>query len=559
MPEAASPCAEVSGDELMAHVRSFARHVKLSGTPEEAESLRYVAQQLRTFGFETKLLQHDAYISLPGPAKVEVAGETLAAITHSFSQPAQPGGLTAELVDTEATDWRGRIVLVDGIATPGMALRASRAGAAGQIHISPQGLLHEMCISPVWGSPTPETAGMLPSTVVCTVSAADGAALRTRLQTGAVQVTLHAAVDTGWRKTPILVADWESAPDAPFVLFSGHHDTWHFGVMDNGTANATMLELARLCALHRDQWRRGLRLCFWSGHSHGRFSGSTWYVDEHWDELNRRCVAHVNIDSPGAMGAENLANTGSMSELRPLAAEAVRHQAGQELGHARMPRGADMSFSGVGLPAIFGDMSEPWESPIMPHSPWWHTPEDLLDKVDETILVRDAQVCLHGLWRLLTDPVLPLDYAAYCTALLQELRALGDRLPLDQVIVEAERLRELAQDYVGSTALLSPLPRVGEDRGGDANGGAATSVDQLNRALMQVSRALVPMAYTQGDRFSPDPALPQLAWPVLDPIRALAKTAPGSDAARFATVAATRARNRVLHALREATLALSFS
>ena len=553
MLEAASPCGEVSGAELMAHVRSFARHIKLSGTPEEAESLRYVAEQLRAFGFGTKLLQHDAYISLPGPAKVVVAGETLAAITQSFSQPA-PSGLTAELVDVSAADWRGRIVLVDGIATPGMALRASRAGAAGQIHISPQDLLHEMCISPVWGSPTPETVGMLPSTVVCTVSAADGAALKARLQAGAVQVTLHAAVDTGWRKTPILVADWESAPDAPFVLFSGHHDTWHFGVMDNGTANATMLELARLCALHRDQWRRGLRLCFWSGHSHGRFSGSTWYVDEHWEELNRRCVAHVNIDSPGARGAENLANTGSMSELRPLAAEAVRQHAGQELGHARMPRGADMSFSGVGLPAIFGDMSEPWQSPIMPHSPWWHTPEDLLDKVDEAILVRDAQVCLHGLWRLLTDPVLPLDYAAYATALLQELRALGDRLPLDEVVAEVERLRELAA--TASSVVKRPSPRPSPVKDGR---GREPAVDQINRALMQVSRALVPIAYTTGDRFSPDPALPQPPWPVLDPIRALAKTAPGSDAARFATVAATRARNRVLHAVREATLALTFS
>ena len=525
----------VSGAELMAHVRNFSRHVKLSGTPDEAESLCTVERHLRDLGFETKLLQHDAYISLPGPAKIAVAGETLAAITQSFSQPSPPGGLAAELVDMAAADWRGRIVLVDGIATPGMALRASRAGAAGQIHISPQALLHEMCISPVWGSPTPETLGLLPTTVVCTVSAADGAALRARLQAGTVRVTLHAAVDTGWRKTPILVADRDapgSEPDAPFVLFSGHHDTWHFGVMDNGTANATMLELARICALHHGQWVRGLRLCFWSGHSHGRFSGSTWYVDEHWDELDRRCVAHVNIDSPGARGAENLANTGSMSELQPLAAEAVRRHAGQALGQARMPRGADMSFSGVGLPAIFGDMSEPWQSPIMPHSPWWHTTEDLLDKVDEAILVRDAQVCLHGLWRLLTDPVLPLDYAAYATALLQELRALGDRLPLDQAIAAVEQLRTLASRSAGT-------------------------VDQINRTLMQVSRALVPIAYSHGDRFSHDPALPQPAWPVLDPIRALAKTVPGSDAARFAMVAATRARNRILHAVRQATDALT--
>ena len=34
---------------------------------------------------------------------------------------------------------------------------------------------------------------------------------------------------------------------------SGHHDTWHYGVMDNGAANATMLEVARLTARERRQ------------------------------------------------------------------------------------------------------------------------------------------------------------------------------------------------------------------------------------------------------------------------------------------------------------------
>ena len=140
---------------------------------------------------------------------------------------------------------------------------------------------------------------------------------------------LQAEVDTGWRKTPILEAELGADGDAPFVLFSGHHDTWYYGVMDNGSANATMLEVARLCVAQRERWQRGLRLCFWSGHSHGRYSGSTWYVDEHWDELDRRCVAHINVNSTGAEGADILENVGSMSELGALAAEAIEAQAGQ--------------------------------------------------------------------------------------------------------------------------------------------------------------------------------------------------------------------------------------
>ena len=41
--------------------------------------------------------------------------------------------------------------------------------------------------------------------------------------------------------------------------------------------------------------------------------------------------------------------------------------------------------------------------------------------------------------------------------------------------------------------------------------------------LMAVSRALVPVDYTTGDRFTPDPAISQPAWPPLDGLRRLAR------------------------------------
>jgi hypothetical protein len=399
-----------------------------------------------------------------------------------------------------------------------------------------------MCISPVWGNPAGDTVAELPSTVVCSLLLSDGAVLRDRLARGEQpQIVLDAEVDTGWRKTPILVADMEapaSDADAPFILFSGHHDTWYYGVMDNGSANAAMLEVARLCSAQRDRWRRGLRLCFWSGHSHGRYSGSTWYVDEHWDELDRRCAVHINIDSPGAQGADILENVGSMSQLGALAAEAIEQQAGQRLAGKRMSRGADQSFNGVGLPAIFGDISEPVPTPVGAHCWWWHTPDDLADKISETNLVRDTRIYVHAVWRLLTDAVLPLDYAAHARALLLELASLaerlGERFSLDAVVDGAELLRDNATAVAGIDA----------------------DAELVNDALMRASRALVPLDYTSGDRFAHDPALAQPAWPSLQALRDLAAAEAGSDAARFLAVGAVRARNRLVHGLRQANDAL---
>lgn len=537
-------CDAVDGVALMRHIDAFARWEKLSGSPGEAESLRYIRGELDALGFRTELLTHDAYISLPGRSVVQVDNQTLRSITHSFSIASE--GVSGELVyvgsggdaDFAARDVRGCIVLVDGIATPPVSRRASLAGAVGQLHISPHEHLHEMCISPVWGNPSDDTVMQLPTTVVCSVLLSDGAALRDRLARGErPSVTLRAEVDTGWRKTPILVADMGTDGDAPFVLFSGHHDTWYYGVMDNGSANATMLEVARLCAPLRDQWQRGLRLCFWSGHSHGRYSGSTWYVDEHWDELDRRCIAHINVDSTGAEGADILTNVGSMSELRALASEAIAAQSGQHLLGKRMSRGADQSFNGLGLPALFGDLSEPVPTPVGPHCWWWHTPDDVAEHISEANLLRDTRIYVHAVWRLLADAVLPLNYAVYADDLLAELEtlqaALGDRLTLDDVVREATALRNNAARLVATP------------------GDAAC----INRALMRMARALVPIGYTSGDRFAHDPALALPAWPTLQPLRTLASAAAGSDAARFLAVGAVRARNRVAHALREANSA----
>ena len=80
--------------------------------------------------------------------------------------------------------------------------------------------------------------------------------------------------------------------------------------------------------------------------------------------------------------------------------------------------------------------------------------------------------------------------------------------------------------------------------------------DSANSAMMVVSRALVPMDYADGERFVHDAALPVPAWAVLGPLRALAATTPGSAEAQFAEVAATRARNRMAHALTQAHDAL---
>lgn len=543
----------VDGDLLMAHCVEFARRVKLSGTPEELESVHYLRRCLDSYGCRTELLSHDGYISLPGAAHVEALGRDLTCITHSFSLNSPPGGLTASLVDLgggseaefAANDCKGRIALVDGIASPAVAARAKAAGAAGLLHVSHHEHVHEMCISPVWGNPSGATIGSMPTAVVCTITAADGAALRKALAIAALEVTLHAVVDTRWRKIPLLVADIDAAAgeDAPFVLMSGHHDTWYYGVMDNGSANATMLETARVLVGRKSELRRNVRICFWSGHSHGRYSGSAWYADLNWRDLDRRCAAHVNVDSTGGVGATVCGENGVVAALAGLARDATEAEAGQKHLGKRPSRSSDQSFWGIGIPSIYGTIShQSAGQEKMRHALgwWWHTPEDLLDKINRDFLIRDTRIVLHTMWRLATDPVLPIDPAEELDALARELAA----------------IRPLDADFLGpvETALArtrAAFDVLAENRPTDEVGCA-----KRNTALIGACRALVPVDYTRGDRFDHDAALPQNAWPVLDGFRALAAAPPGSDASRFAMVGALRARNRLLSALEETEAAV---
>jgi len=543
-------------EHLMAHIAEFARRVKLSGTPEELESFHYLQAQMDSYGYRTQLLSHDAFISLPGAAKVEIDDESLRCITHSMSVSTAAAGVSGDLVyvgegskaDFSGKDVAGKILLVDGIATEEVAALASAAGALGQLHVSPNEHLYEMCVSPVWGSPSQHTRSNLPTTVICTISKQDGDRLRARLASGEkVRARLTAEVDTGWRKTPLLVAELQPTNDenAPFVLFSGHHDTWHFGVMDNGGANATMLEAARLLSLRVADWRRGLRICFWSGHSHGRYSGSAWYADEYFDDLDRRCAVHVNVDSTGAEGATVLTNSAVIDELRPLASAVIERVAGQKHAGRRHGRAADQSFWGVGIPSMFGSLSHQPPGPVKMLTAlgwWWHTQHDTAEHIDPDNLSRDTQIVLEVLWRLLTSPVLPLDYTVYASALGEQILRLQTGL---DGRIDISVLAKAVDELTANAKAILEASDISVDR-----------AERINAALMLAARHLVPLNYTSGERFHHDSALPHPAWPSLEGLRALASLRTGSLETAFYAVHARQVRNRVAHALREANAAL---
>ena len=69
-------------------------------------------------------------------------------------------------------------------------------------------------------------------------------------------------VDTSWRKIPLLIADLKAPVDTDqFCMFTGHVDSWYYGAIDNGTANAAQMEVARLVSAHQKELKRNFRIC----------------------------------------------------------------------------------------------------------------------------------------------------------------------------------------------------------------------------------------------------------------------------------------------------------
>jgi hypothetical protein len=541
MPSPHAWIDEVSQDELKAVNEGIAQWVRLTGTEDELKAFDFIARTLTGHGLEVRQHEPTCLVSLPLSASLQAGGRDFTCITHSFSTGTGAAGVAGQLVyagggagaELGAAQAAGKIVLTDGLATPQKAHAATQAGARALICIS-GAQLHEMTVSPVWGSPTPGTLGMLPQVPVVSVDAAAGEQLKALLAEGAARARVTTEVDTRWRKIPVLIADLDVS-GRDYIMFSGHVDSWHYGAMDNGSANATMVEVARVLAGHRNELRRGVRFAFWSGHSQARYAGSTWFADAYWFDLREHCIAHVNVDSTGGIGADDLTTANTMAETYDLAKEVIRRQTGQELIYQRFGRAGDQSFWGVGLPAMFMSVSHQGTPADITADLvrltggtaarggglgwWWHTTEDTLDKIDPESHARDTKIYVEVVGLLATDPVVAFDLRGPLTEMVTAL---------DDIESDWNALGNLSDDdrpdFGALRADLAEAREAFESLNARArsDGLAEEEAERINTALIDAAKSLMPVNYTIAGEFGHDLAMGARTLPSLRPTASLA-------------------------------------
>ena len=560
----------VVAERLQKHLEVFSLLFRDSGSEDEWTAARFIVDQMRSYGIDAEILEFDSLISWPLAGKLEILDDrdqvdaSLPTRTRSFGMQTPPGGIEAELVfvpfaapeqgamifshrgvagDYTGVSARGKAVLtMDG--GPDGIRRAQEQGAIAHIHIWPsdEPVVHEMIGTSVWGTPTPESAERLPSIPVLGLTRADGERLASQIAQGPVRVRIESNVQTEWMRLPLPVANIPGASSADFLLVGAHIDSWYEGITDNATGDAALIEMARVLNEHRGLLRRGVRFCWWPGHSTGRYSGSTWYADTRFRELRERCIGYLNIDSPGTRGATIWDCRYNMGEVEHITSAVVRELSGQQPNIRRPLKAGDQSFLGVGLPSLgafrmlavdhpdrkaVGGCGGAW---------WWHTPADTLDKADAVVLADDTRVYVTMTMRMCAPDVIPYIFMPSAQDFIEHLMAFH---------ADAGHYLDLSETIRAAVAFKAAAQRLADAPIGD--------VARLNTGLKQLTRIVNPALFTIDGPYQVDPALQLPVLPGLAPMRDLARLEPKTDAFEFLLTKLRRQRNRIEDALVQAT------
>ncbi|MEQ9573910.1 MAG: M28 family peptidase, partial [Nitratireductor sp.] len=286
----------VTLDEPWGLVESFATF-KREHPDDVNRGMDEVVSRLRKHGVEVTVHEPSLYLSLPGAARVEAGGKSYRAKPPAYCVDAR-AGLSGTLVYVGArhnamiTDMfeqkidtttelaervRGKIVISEGFASPGLVAQFEEIGAIGVIGINPGVDVHWGICTTIWGTPDLDDLPRKPTIPAVAVNKPDGEELAAIAEQGG-SVTLFAEMEEGWysSKLPEVFIKGSEEPDK-YVFLHGHLDSWDVGVGDNATGDATMLEIARVLWANRGALKRSVRICWWPGHSTGRYAGSTWF------------------------------------------------------------------------------------------------------------------------------------------------------------------------------------------------------------------------------------------------------------------------------------------
>lgn len=520
----------------------FRTLVRESSSKDEKEAFGFLTEILDEEKVPYTLHHPKIYLSVPENARVhvsspeqfEIRAKTPAFSVSTNSQACKESELIYISAGEDANEMdifnvtdmasqasvEGKIVLSEGFAMPARVKYFEDRGALGAVFINPGKNIHDGICTPIWGSPDLDNYEMEPRIPVTAINKADGESLIKLCSQGKVKVTLETELKKGWFECPLLDIYIEGTEEPEkFVLLHGHLDSWGYGLGDNATGDAALIEMARVFNKNRNSLKRSVRITIWPGHSTGRYAGSTWFADYFGVEIDENCIAQVNCDSPGCRWATSYDYLEWTPEVNLHCQGAISDAIGSKSKGKRPVRAGDYSFHNIGITSYYMLSSTLPEEVAKEKGYYpvggcggnieWHTEDDLIHVVDEDILLKDIKVYFLSVLRNLNATILPYDFTATVTDHLDTLSsyqvAVKDAYSFENVKQAAGNLNIELNEFNLKLRKFTNEPL------------NHPMIKKANDLLLELGRELIRINFSRTGKFRHDPALDVPPLPDLAP------------------------------------------
>lgn len=386
----------IDDDNMYKNIKSLSKKPRVAGTEQEDEAVGYIKKQFDSYGYKTEVqtftfndytaphtieLTLDGFIHIVDPSALEysVSGHVVGEVI--------PAGL-GKVKELQHLDLAGKIVLIKrgDISFKEKMLNAAKKGAAGVI-------FYNNAPGDIMGSLGEANDSFIPAVLL---TQAEGEKLVKQVKNnpdtqatlnieGAKSITniSHNVIAT---KKPSNQNNSKIKAKHDIIVISAHHDSVAGapGANDNASGTAMTLELARVFKTIPSDTE--IRFITFGAEELGLL-GSNHYVDQLSANEISRIKANFNLDMVGSKDAGKL--TLETIDDKPNLVTDLTQAASIKLNGKPTPvnqgdRSDHVPFAKAGIPAALFIHN--------PAEPWYHKPEDKIDKISKAKLQDVAEI-----------------------------------------------------------------------------------------------------------------------------------------------------------------------
>ncbi|MDP1417569.1 M28 family peptidase [Peribacillus simplex] len=384
----------IDADKIYKNIEYLSQTPRVAGTDSEYNAVQFIKKQFKSYGYKADIEEFN-FLSYTDPNLVELSvagfdGEIQANhLTYSVN-----GNLSGEVVyaglgtkeELEETDVAGKIALIQrgSLTFAEKVLNAAEKGAAGVI-------LFNNADGELNGTLGEDNDKYIPSV---TITKKDGEALLEKLNAGA-KLTASLKIEgaySGEKTSYNVVATKKAtknnkAKKSDIIYITGHHDSVAGapGANDDASGTSVTLELARV--LKNLPTDTEIRFVTFGAEENGLLGSQHYVTNLSDDDDIKRTIANFNLDMVGSKDAGDLViltNDGEMNLVTELAQASSTRLNGEPTPYGQGGRSDHVSFAEAGIPAALFIHS--------PSEPWYHTPDDTIDKISKEKLQDVAEI-----------------------------------------------------------------------------------------------------------------------------------------------------------------------